>query len=75
MTQREARYPVPEPLRHPLLLGDWSRWVRDPIDLLRAYSGPLASRSRSGPQLPGRDATAGVPAVGCPDDQKQPTQG
>jgi len=36
MTQREARYPVPEPLRHPLLLGDWSRWVRDPIDLLRA---------------------------------------
>lgn len=33
-----SRYPVPQPLRHSLLLGDWGRWVRwvrDPIDLLR----------------------------------------
>lgn len=27
--------PLPAPLQHRWLIGDWSRWVRDPIDLLR----------------------------------------
>jgi hypothetical protein len=31
----DRRYEVPPPLRHTILLGDWSWWVRDPIDLLR----------------------------------------
>jgi hypothetical protein len=34
-SQTGRRYEVPPPLRHTLLLGDWSWWVRDPIDVLR----------------------------------------
>jgi hypothetical protein len=53
-----SRYPVPPMLRHTLLLGDWSRWVRDPIDVLRltflvgfvaaAVSGDLGGAFRLG---------------------------
>jgi hypothetical protein len=55
---RAARYPVPRLLRHRLLLGDWSEWMRDPIDVLRAsyavgfaaaaFAGSLASAARLG---------------------------
>lgn len=53
-----ARYPVPRALRHRLLLGDWGRWMRDPIDVVRAtyaigfavavFAGSLASAARLG---------------------------
>jgi hypothetical protein len=29
------RYPIPRPLRSSVFLGDWTAWVRDPIDVLR----------------------------------------
>jgi hypothetical protein len=49
----ESRHPVPPLLRHRLLLGDWSGWMRDPIDLLRVtYAAGFVAAALGG-SLPG----------------------